>query len=95
MTTPSPARNARKLVSLWRGTTRAVATLKPMTTLRQRLRVSEEKRLLARAACETLIELVRESGDVFPPLKATAGGLAMVLKQLHVRLVFPGFSAPC
>jgi len=95
MTTPSPARNARKFVSLWRGTTRAFVTLKPMATLRHRLRVSEEKRILARAACETLIELVRESGDVFPPLKATAGGLAMVLKQPRVCLVSPRFGAPC
>ena len=65
--------------------------MKPTKALRLRLRFSEEKRLLARAACETLIELVRESGDVFPPLKATAGGLAMVLKQLRVRVVSVGF----
>jgi len=79
-----PTRRSRKLVSLLKGTTRAVVALKPTKALRQRLHVSDEKRLLARAACETLIELVRESGDVFPPLKATAGGLAMVLKQLRV-----------
>lgn len=85
MTTPSPARNPHKLVSLWKGTTRAVVALKPKKALRF-LRVGDEKRLIARAACETLIDLVRDSGDVFPPLKAAAGGIANVLKQLRVRV---------
>jgi len=70
---------------MWKSTTRAVAALKPTKALRL-LRVGDEKRLLARAACETLIELVRDSGDVFPPLKAATGGLSNVLKQLRVRV---------
>ena len=72
---------------MWKGTTRAVVALKTTKALRL-IRVGDEKRLLARAACETLIELVRDSADVFPPLKAAAGGLTNVLKQLRVRDVF-------
>jgi hypothetical protein len=38
----------------------------------------------AYSSTEVVIDAVRESSDVFPPLKSVAGGLAAVLKHYDV-----------
>ena len=46
----------------------------------------------AYSSAKVVIDLVKESSDVFPPLKSVAGGLAVLLKHCDVRsfsLIYP------
>jgi len=47
----------------------------------------------AYASAKVVIDLVKESSDVFPPLKAVAGGLSAVLKHCDVCPLSPFLSA--
>ena len=43
----------------------------------------------AYSSAKVVIDLVKESSDVFPPLKSVASGLAAVLKHYDVRSLSP------
>jgi len=42
------------------------------------------------ATTKLAIDLVKESSDVFPPLKSVAGGLSAILNHCEVRFISPG-----
>lgn len=54
--------------------------------------VSEKKsdwKSTAYSSAKVVIDVVKESSEVFPPLKAAASGLAAVLKHCDVRSISP------
>ena len=48
----------------------------------------------AYATTKLAIDLVKESSDVFPPLKSVVGGLSAILNHCEVRLTSPGLYRP-
>jgi hypothetical protein len=43
----------------------------------------------AYSSAKVVIDVVKESSDIFPPLKAAVGGLAAILKHYDVRSISP------